>query len=127
MADFKYANHAAGMTIGVIAQTAASAIEAGDLVDVGLEKAAAADTSVKFLAMSDAESGAEVELMPLLNGTILKGTVNGDGGVSEGDSIGIAVATNAQVLDADASNSLFIALEDGAAAAEIKVLVIAGM
>ena len=127
MADFKYANHAAGLTIANIEQAANGALEIGDLVDSTLAKAAAADTSAKFLAQSDASDGDDVLLMPLLNGTVLKGVVNGDGGVTAGASVGIAIASDAQVIDADAANSLFIALEAGSAGDTINVMVIAGM
>lgn len=127
MADFRYKKHSAGMTIGMLELPANGALEEGDLVDVTLAKAAAADDSVKFIAMEDAEDGADVLLMPLLNGTVLEGTVNGDGGISEGDSIGISVSSDNQVLDADAANSLFIAMEDGGDGDKINVLLIAGM
>lgn len=124
MANFKYAKHTAGMTLAMLELPANGAVEIGELVDSTLAPALAADSSVKFLAMSDADDAADVLLLPLLNGTVLKGTVDDDGGISEGDSVGIS---DTQELDANASNALFIALEDGGAGDEINVLLMAGL
>lgn len=124
MATFRYKKHTAGMTLGMLELPANGAIEAGELIDATLAPAAAADSAVKFIAMEDADDGDNVLLMPILNGTVLEGTVDSAGGISAGDSIGIS---DTQELDEDAANDLFIAMEDGGAGDKINVLVIAGM
>lgn len=127
MADFRYKKHSAGMTVGMLELPANGAVEQGDLIDSTLAKADASDADIKFIAMEDADDGADVLLMPVLNGTVLEGTVDSGGGVSAGDSVGIAVATDTQEIDENAANSLFIAMEDGSDGDSINVLVIAGM
>lgn len=125
MANFMFDKQTVGKTSSLFEIELNGTVEIGDLVDDGVEKADESDSAIYYLAMDGGDDGDSILMTPLISGvTVLRGTVNSDGGITSGDLVGIDAN---QELDADASNDLFVALEDGSDGDVIRVLVIAGL
>lgn len=125
MATFSYDKQTVGKTTNMFEYPLTATVAIGELISSAGAVADASSTSVEFIAHEGGDSGDSVLVSPVISGvTILEGVVDADGGVSAGDSVGIDASQN---IDANASNDLFIALEDGDAGDSIRVLVTAGL
>lgn len=126
MAILSYSRQTVGKTpVQFSMPIGSGGINRGELITSGGVAATSGDSAIEALAMEDGASGEDVVVMPLTSGIhMLKGTVDSAGSVTHGDNVGI---NNSFEIDADAANSLFIALNDGSSGETIELLVSAGV
>lgn len=100
MADFKYVGQLSGATVGTVEITLTGTVEIGDLLTSARDKADATDVTVAWLAQGAGDDGDEITALPILPGTILSATADGD--IAEkGQLCSLIIDTATQKIDAD--------------------------
>lgn len=126
MANFIYKKQTVGKTTSAFEVPITATVAIGDLITSDGSPAGTAASTIEFIAMEGGTSGdSPILAMPTISGiTILEGTVDATSGVTAGENVGI---DDSQNVDQNASNDLFLVLEDAGTGEQVKLLVTAGL